>query len=275
MLQSFDTVNRAANALWDRVDMSPVVLTCKGIAVTLMLITWWNAYQKSVKDDGPGFDVWTLIYGVLYIGVVVQCDQIIKVFNDIMVSFGNMYVDMLPMPENDLDMFQNSTMIEYNTNGELSADEGLWDTICNFFTYLFSLDWIYDMIAKLGLIVTIVIDYVYFIAREFLLFWVKLLLPLVLAMAVLEKFRDLAWRWIKLIIAVYLLAYVYILAIGFANAFYAEIIQNFTLAGNLGVSEGATGVADVGIKVLVFLTCLCAKWRMFKDGASICYKIFS
>lgn len=277
MLPSFELVNNCANAIWDKIDMSTMVLSMKGVAVVFMLITWWGAYKKSITKEGEPFDVWTFIYGVLYIGVVVQCDQIIELMNSIMTSVGTAYVDMFPMPESDFDMFQNSSMIEYNTDGNIAPEEGLWDTVCNFFNYIFSLDWIYDMVAKVCLMFTIVFDYIYFMAREFMLFLMKLFLPIIMAMAVLDKFRDLAWRWIKLTIAVYLLGYVYIVAIGFSNSFFSEIVHSFTLAGNLGVSEGnsAVGAVDVGVKILVFAMCVFGKYRMFRDGATLCFKIFA
>lgn len=273
MLASFDSVHDFGVQIWKFFDTSTLVYVMKGLACSLMLITWWNSYQKGLREGKPRFDYWTLIYGVLYISLVVNCDTIIRVLDSAMVDIGNMFVGNFPMPDNDFDMFQD-TVFGGSDTSNLPAEKGTMVKLKEAIVYIASFDWIYDGMARGFLMFTVITDYSYFLFREFMLIGAKLLMPIVLALAVIPGMKDKVMKWITIYIGIYLTGYLFILSIGVANAAFAYFISPAADIIDTGPHVGGNAALLLP-KLLLFAACVKAKVQMFNGSIELTKRVFA
>jgi len=109
--------------------------------------------------------------------------------------------------------------------------------------------------------------------RYFLLGILQAFFPLIISLAVFEKFRNLAYGFFKLYAAVYLLVPAFFLVNVFVNNLYTEINTNFWPA-LFGTDAGGRifgPVVELGsIGFIVFL-----KFKLYKKASSFTLKLFS
>jgi len=109
--------------------------------------------------------------------------------------------------------------------------------------------------------------------RFFLLGIMQAFFPLVISLAVFEKFRSMAYTFFKLYAAVYMLVPAFFLVNVFVNALYTEFTTNFWV--NLfGFDFGSSFFAPIielgTIGFIVFL-----KFKLYKRATSFTFKLFS
>ncbi len=97
--------------------------------------------------------------------------------------------------------------------------------------------------------------------------------PLVISLAVFEKFRSLAYTFFKLYAAVYMLVPAFFLVNVFVNALYTEINTNFWT--NLFGTDAGQGffapVVQLGsVFFIVFL-----KFKLYKRATSFTLRLFT
>ena len=109
--------------------------------------------------------------------------------------------------------------------------------------------------------------------RFFLLGIMRALFPLVISLAVFEKFRSLAYSFFKLYAAVYMLVPAFFLVNVFINAIYTEINASFweNLFGSDVGSKFFAPVVELGsIGFIVFL-----KFKLYKRATSFTFRLFT
>lgn len=275
MVTSFDVVNRFGVWLWKNFDTSALVMSMKGLACVLLLVYWWNSYQKSLREGKPKFDYWTLIYGVMYISVIVNCDKIIQVLDSAMVSVGNMLVGDFPMPDGDFSQFQDFAYLLDDTANDLPSEKSTWTKIGEVLSYIVSFDWIYDGLARACLLFTIITDYSYFLLREFLLVGAKLMMPIVLALAVIPSCREKAIRFLMVYVAIHLTGYLFVLCIGVSNAAFVYFIGPTSMILD-GLTNGVgSGIPLLVPKLILFAACVKAKVQMFNGSIDLTKRLFA
>jgi hypothetical protein len=97
--------------------------------------------------------------------------------------------------------------------------------------------------------------------------------PLVISMAVFEKFRDMAYRFFKLYAAVYMVVPAFFLVNVFVNLLYEEINTNFwgTLLGNGAESGVFAPIVQLGsVGFIVFL-----KFKLYRRAISFTFRLFA
>ena len=128
----------------------------------------------------------------------------------------------------------------------------------------------------LGLFLWIMDLFIYplFLAeRYFLLGLMQAFFPLVISMAVFEKFRDMAYRFFKLYAAVYMVVPAFFLVNVFVNLLYEEINTNFwgTLLGNGAESGVFAPIVQLGsVGFIVFL-----KFKLYRRAISFTFRLFA
>jgi hypothetical protein len=109
--------------------------------------------------------------------------------------------------------------------------------------------------------------------RFFLLGIMQTFFPLVLSLAVFEKFRSLGYTFFKLYAAVYMLVPAFFLVNVFVNALYNEINTNFW-SNLFGTDVGQGFFAPViqlgSIGFIVFL-----KFKLYKRATSFTLRLFT
>lgn len=109
--------------------------------------------------------------------------------------------------------------------------------------------------------------------RYFLLGIMQAFFPLVISMAVFEKFRDLGYRFFKLYAAVYMIVPAFFLVNVFVNELHNEINDNFwpSLFGTDFGSELFAPVIELaGIGFILLL-----KFKLYKRATSFTFRLFT
>lgn len=245
----------------------------KTLAVLFFLINILKKYNEGAVDkDGYtwGLSPGDLIKNFVIVILVIFSTQVLGFFDGILVAIESQYrstapallpLQMQDMPlEEDvgaLDMFQKAMALLY---------DALVTPLYGFkiFAFIISLFlWILDLFI-----------YPLFLAERFFLLGImRAFFPLVISLAVFEKFRTLAYTFFKLYAAVYMLVPAFFLVNVFINAIYTEINTNFwvNLFGTDVGSRFFAPVVELGsVGFIVFL-----KFKLYKRATSFTLRLFT
>jgi len=135
----------------------------------------------------------------------------------------------------------------------------------------------FKIFAFIGSLILWILDlfiYPLFLAERFFLLGImRAFFPLVISLAVFEKFRTLAYNFFKLYAAVYMLVPAFFLVNVFVNAIYTEINTNFwvNLFGTDVGSNFFAPVVELGsIGFIVFL-----KFKLYRRATSFTLRLFT
>ena len=202
--------------------------------------------------------------------LVIFSTQILSVFDGILVAIESQYRNtapaLLPLQMQDMPIEEDVGVLEATKK----AMALLYDALV---TPLYG--WkIISFIISLGLWILDLFIYPLFLAeRYFLLGIMQAFFPLILSLAVFEKFRSMAYTFFKLYAAVYMLVPAFFLVNVFINAIYTEINTNFWV--NLfGTDVGSRFFAPVvQLGSVVFIVFL--KFKLYKRATSFTLRLFT
>ncbi|WP_373056364.1 hypothetical protein [Zunongwangia sp. H14] len=245
----------------------------KTLAVLFFLINILKKYNEGIADK-EGY-TWGLSPGELaknfaVVLLVIFSTQVLGFFDSILVAIESQYKDtapaLIPLQLQDID---------------LETDVGAWDAATKAMSLL------YDALVTplypvkvisfvIGLFLWVLDLFIYplFLAeRYFLLGIMQAFFPLVISLAVFEKFREMAYNFFKLYAAVYMLVPAFFLVNIFVNNLYAEINTNFwsNLLGNSTDNNIIKIIVEAGsIGFIVFL-----KFKLYRRATSFTFKLFT
>ena len=199
----------------------------KTLAVLFFLVNILKKYNEGVADkDGYtwGLSPGELAKNFAVVLLVIFSTQVLGFFDGILVSIEAQYRGtapaLLPLQMQDIPIEEDVSIIEVAQAAMTLLYEALVTPLYGFkiFAFIISLIlWILDLFI-----------YPLFLAeRYFLLGIMQAFFPLVISLAVFEKFRSLAYTFFKLYAAVYMLVPAFFLVNVFVNALYTEINTNF------------------------------------------------
>ena len=209
----------------------------KTLAVLFFLVNILKKYNEGVADkDGYtwGLSPGELAKNFAIVLLVIFSTQVLGFFDSILVSIETQYKDtapaLIPLQLQDIDLETEVGPLEVATK----AMALLYDALV---TPLYPVK-VISFIVGLFLWVLDLFIYPLFLAeRYFLLGILQAFFPLVISLAVFEKFRDMAYNFFRLYAAVYMLVPAFFLVNIFVNNLYAEINTNFW-SNLLGMSDG-------------------------------------
>ncbi len=140
-------------------------------------------------------------------------------------------------------------------------------------TPLFYLKYLAFIIGLFLWLIDIFIYPLFLAERFFLLGIMQAFFPLVISLAVFEKFRTLAYNFFKLYAGVYMLVPAFFLVNVFVNNLYTEINTNFwsSLFGTDWGQQIFAGVIQLGtMGFIVFL-----KFKLYRRATSFTLKLFT
>ena len=245
----------------------------KTLAVLFFLVNILKKYNEGIADK-EGY-TWGLSPGELaknfaVVLLVIFSTQVLGFFDSILVAIESQYKDtapaLIPLQLQEID---------------LEKDVGAWDAATKAMSLL------YDALVTplypvkvisfvIGLFLWVLDLFIYplFLAeRYFLLGIMQAFFPLVISLAVFEKFRELAYNFFKLYAAVYMLVPAFFLVNIFVNNLYAEINTNFwaNLLGNSTDNNIIKIIVEAGsIGFIVFL-----KFKLYRRATSFTFKLFT
>lgn len=245
----------------------------KMLAVLFFLINILKKYNEGVTDkDGYtwGLSPGDLMKNFAIVILVIFSTQVLGFFDSILVSIEAQYRGtapaLLPLQMQDIPIEEDVSIIEVAKAAMTLLYEALVTPLYGFKIFAFILSmilWILDLFI-----------YPLFLAERFFLLGImQAFFPLVISLAVFEKFRSLAYTFFKLYAAVYMLVPAFFLVNVFVNALYTEINTNFwTNLFGTDVGEGFFApVVQLGsVFFIVFL-----KFKLYKRATSFTLRLFT
>ena len=245
----------------------------KTLAVLFFLVNILKKYNEGIADkDGYtwGLSPGELTKNFAVVLLVIFSTQVLGFFDSILVSIEAQYRGtapaLLPLQMQDIPIEEEINFLEAAQAAMALLYEALVTPLYGFkiFAFIISLIlWILDLFI-----------YPLFLAeRYFLLGIMQAFFPLVISLAVFEKFRSLAYTFFKLYAAVYMLVPAFFLVNVFVNALYTEINTNFWT--NLFGTDAGQGffapVVQLGsVFFIVFL-----KFKLYKRATSFTLRLFT
>jgi len=237
------------------------------------LVNILKKYNEGIADkDGYtwGLSPGELAKNFAIVILVIFSTQILGFFDSILVSIEAQYSDtapaLLPLQMQDIPIEEDVSIIEVAQAAMTLLYEALITPLYGFkiFAFIISLFlWILDLFI-----------YPLFLAeRYFLLGIMQAFFPLIISLAVFEKFRSLAYTFFKLYAAVYMLVPAFFLVNVFVNALYTEINTNFwTNLFGTDVGQGFFApVVQLGsVGFIVFL-----KFKLYRRATSFTLRLFT
>ncbi|MBO2545309.1 MULTISPECIES: hypothetical protein [unclassified Salegentibacter] len=249
------------------------IVGMKTLAVLFFLVNILKKYNEGVADR-QGY-TWGLSPGDLaknfaVVLLVIFSTQILGFFDNILVAIENQYRDtapaLLPLQMQEIPIEEDVSPMGAMRKAMALLYEALVTPLYGFKTFAFLISlflWILDLFI-----------YPLFLAeRYFLLGIMQAFFPLVLSLAVFEKFRSMAYGFFRLYAAVYMLVPAFFLVNVFINALYTEINTNFweNLFGTDYGSGFFAPVVEMGsIVFIVFL-----KFKLYRRAISFTLRLFT
>jgi len=245
----------------------------KTLAVLFFLINILKKYNEGIASQ-DGY-TWGLTPGELaknfaVVLLVIFSTQVLGVFDSILVAIETQYRDtapaLLPLQMQDIDIEQDINAMEAAKRAMALLYEAL-------VTPLFGLKVIAFIIGLFLWLLDLFIYPLFLAERYFLLGIMQAFFPLIISLAVFEKFRNLAYNFFKLYAAVYMLVPAFFLVNVFINNLYTEVNTNFwsTLFGTDWGSEFFAPVIQLGSIGFVVLL----KFKLYRKATSFTFKLFT
>lgn len=245
----------------------------KTLAVLFFLINILKKYNEGIADkDGYtwGLSPGELAKNFAIVLLVIFSTQVLGFFDGILVAIEGQYRGtapaLLPLQMQDIPIEEEVSVIEVAKAAMTLLYEALITPLYGFKIIAFILGmilWLLDLFI-----------YPLFLAERFFLLGImQAFFPLVISLAVFEKFRSLAYNFFKLYAAVYMLVPAFFLVNIFVNAIYTEINTNFwtNLFGtDIGSGFFAPVVQLGSVGFIVFL-----KFKLYRRATSFTLRLFS
>ncbi len=245
----------------------------KTLAVLFFLVNILKKYNEGIADkDGYswGLSPGELAKNFAIVLLVIFSTQVLGFFDGILVAIEGQYRGtapaLLPLQLQDLPLEEEVGLLDAASMAMTLLYEALVTPLYGFKILAFILStilWMLDLFI-----------YPLFLAERFFLLGImQAFFPLVISLAVFEKFRSLAYNFFKLYAAVYMLVPAFFLVNVFINAIYDEINANFWV--NLFGSDTWEGffapVVQLGsVGFIVFL-----KFKLYRRAISFTLRLFS
>ncbi|AVR44221.1 hypothetical protein C7S20_02500 [Christiangramia fulva] len=255
-------------------DISQYTLTgVKTLAVLLFLVNILKKYQEgAVSSDGYtwGLQPADLIKNFTLTLLVIFSSQILGFFDGILVSIESNFRDtapaLIPLQLQDVEIEQDLGLVEAGSKA-----------LGMLYEYLVTPFYPMKVVAFiLGLFLWIMDLFIYplFLAeRFFLLGLLQLFFPLVLSLAVFEKFREMGYRFFRLYAAVYMVVPAFFLVNIFINELYRAINLDFW-PNLVGEDVDGTILAPViQLGSICFIVLL--KFKLYRKAISFTFRLFA
>lgn len=255
-------------------DFSQYTITgMKTLAVLFFLINILKKYNEGIAStDGHtwGLTPTELAKNFAIVLLVIFSNQVLEVFDGILVAIETQYRDtapaLLPLQLQDVDLEQDVGALEAAKKAMAILYEAL-------VTPLYGLKMIAFMFGVILWLLDLFIYPLFLAERYFLLGIMQAFFPLVISLAVFEKFRSLAYTFFKLYAGVYMLVPSFFLVNVFVNNLYTEINTHFWME-LFGTDWGSEFFAPViecaSIGFIVML-----KFKLYRKASTFVLRLFT
>ena len=255
-------------------DFAQYTLTgMKALAILFFLVNILKKYNEGVATNEGytwGLKPADLARNLAVVIVVIFSTQVLEVFDGLLVAIESGYREtapaLLPLQLQDVDLEQDVGALEAAKKAMALLYEAL-------VTPLYGLKILAFIIGLFLWLLDIFIYPLFLAERFFLLGIMQAFFPLVISLAVFERFRSLAYTFFKLYAGVYMIVPAFFLVNVFINNLYTEINTNFW--GNLfGTDWGSAFFAPVlQLGSIGFIVLL--KFKLYRKSIAFTLRLFS
>lgn len=245
----------------------------KALAVLFFLINIIKKYYEGGTTRTGltwGLTPTDLIRNFAVVLVVLFSTEVLGTFDTILVAIEGQYretaPELIPLGLQEVEVTEEPGLLDAASK----AMGLLYEWLSTPFLGLRTLAW-------MGSVVLWIMDlfiYPLFLAeRYFILGVMQAFFPLVISMAVFEKFREMGYRFFRLYAAVYMIVPAFFLVNVFVNTLYQEVVENFwpNLFGTDFGSELFAPVIELaGIGFIVLL-----KFKLYKRATTFTFRLFA
>ncbi|MAO16239.1 hypothetical protein J0656_11640 [Muricauda ruestringensis] len=245
----------------------------KALAVLFFLINIIKKYYEGGTTRTGltwGLTPTDLIRNFAVVLVVLFSTEVLGTFDTILVAIEGQYretaPELIPLGLQEVEVTEEPGLLDAASK----AMGLLYEWLSTPFLGLRTLAW-------MGSVVLWILDlfiYPLFLAeRYFILGVMQAFFPLVISMAVFEKFREMGYRFFRLYAAVYMIVPAFFLVNVFVNTLYQEVVENFwpNLFGTDFGSELFAPVIELaGIGFIVLL-----KFKLYKRATTFTFRLFA
>ncbi len=252
---------------------SYVIGGMKVLAVLFFLLNILKKYYEGGATNHGltwGLTPTDLIKNFAVVLVVIFSTEVLDAFDSILVAIEGQYrgtaPTLLPLGVQEIEVEEDLGLLDATTK----AMGLLYEWLATPFLGIRAVAW------GLGLILWVLDLFIYplFLAeRYFLLGVMQAFFPLVISMAVFEKFREIGYRFFKLYAAVYMIVPAFFLVNVFVNELHREITENFwpSLFGTDFGSELFAPIIELaGIGFIILI-----KFKLYKRATSFTFRLFT
>lgn len=245
----------------------------KVLGVLFFLVNILKKYNEGIADK-EGYS-WGLSPGELaknfaIVLLVIFSIQILGFFDGILVAIEGQYRDtapaLIPLQLQDIPIEEDV--------GAFDAAKKAWALLFEaLVTPVFGIKMFSFFIGLVLWMIDLFIYPLFLAERYFLLGIMQVFFPLVISLAVFEKFRSMAYTFFKLYAAVYMLVPAFFLVNIFVNQLYSEINANFweNLWG--GPTDSTTIQILVEAATIGFIVFL--KFKLYKRATTFTLRLFT
>ncbi|MDE3741182.1 hypothetical protein [Maribacter polysaccharolyticus] len=245
----------------------------KTLAVLFFLINILKKYNEGVANNEGytwGLTPSELAKNFAIVLLVIFSTQVLGVFDALLVAIESQYRDtapaLLPLQMMDIDIEQDVGALEATKKAMAMLYEAL-------VTPLYGLKILSFIIGVFLWLLDLFIYPLFLAERFFLLGIMQAFFPLVISLAVFERFRSLAYTFFKLYAGVYMLVPAFFLVNVFVNNLYTEINTNFW-SDLFGTDWGSNLFAPLlQLGSIGFIVLL--KFKLYKRATSFTFKLFT
>ncbi|MBW8242551.1 hypothetical protein K1F50_07030 [Muricauda oceani] len=245
----------------------------KALAVLFFLINIIKKYYEGGASRTGltwGLTPTDLVRNFAVVLVVLFSTEVLATFDTILVAIEGQYretaPELMPLALQEVEVTEEPGLLDAASK----AMGLLYEWLSTPFLGLRTLAW-------MGSVVLWILDlfiYPLFLAeRYFILGVMQAFFPLVISMAVFEKFREMGYRFFRLYAAVYMIVPAFFLVNVFVNTLYQEVIDNFwpNLFGtDYGSELFAPLIELAGIGFIVLL-----KFKLYKRATTFTFRLFA
>jgi hypothetical protein len=252
------------------------VYTIRGVkflAVIFFLVNVIKKYNEGIADrEGHswGLSPGELAKNFAIVLLVIFSTQILGLFDGILVAVEGQYRDtapaLIPLQLQDIPIEEDIGVFDAAQKAWALLYEALVTPVFGIKMFSFFL----------GLVLWMIDLFIYplFLAeRYFLLAIMQAFFPLVISLAVFEKFRSMAYTFFKLYAAVYMLVPAFFLVNIFVNELYSEINANFWT--NLWGSPTDNTTIQILVEAATIGFIVFLKFKLYKKATTFTLRLFS
>jgi len=259
----FDGVGTSSSFMWANYSV-------KFLAIAFFLLNLYGSFLDNIAKDWGTMDLpfnfSKAVSAFMIIVIIAGFDQLLILFENIFVPLNGLVENYNPLA---------ASLIAVEPEPAMEQEQSWTAQLVETFSEIqMILKTPYFLVAKILYFILWMVDNVvygiFLVERFFALTVLRLVGPIVFALAVFEKFRDLMYKWLKLYTAFYLLIIPYFLVIYITNEIYLNLSEGFIEETPMVLS----GLMTVGSLVAVGIS-LWLKLRLFKKSTELIYKIFT